>query len=69
MSKFDNLTAAISQIDTDDWQHVGQKMQKMLDSGDLDSLRTYVQGISDVVFIKGCPRKVALALQQISQIL
>ena len=68
MSKFDDLNTAIYKIDGD-WYHIGQKMQKMLDSGDLDSLRTYVQGISDVVFIKGCPRKVALALQQISQIL
>lgn len=68
MNKLEQLQTEIYKIDGD-WFHIGKKMQSLLSAGHVDLLCVYVTAVSDVVFIKGSPKKVSEALQNISKIL
>ena len=68
MSKLEQLQTEIYKIDGN-WYHVGKKLTALLNAGELGGMKMYLTGVSDVVYLKGSPKKISEALKNISNIL
>lgn len=70
MSKLEQLQENIWEIGKNsNWYHVSQCLQTALNNGALGVMKAYLKGVEDVVYIKGCPRKIAECLKNIKEIL
>lgn len=67
MSKYEQLLTEIYKIDGD-WEHIGRNLHSLLQGGDVQGLKNYLQGVRDVLFLKTCPRHIAQALRNIFEI-
>ena len=68
MSKYEQLLSEIYKVDGD-WTFIGKHLQAELENGNLTAFEQYFKGVSDVVYLKGCPRKIRTAFENISSIL